>query len=158
MSRYAESTSVPVDRSRIEIERMLEKHGARGFFYGTEGGRAMVGFRILNEQGNILAVKLELPLPDRDADEFVLTPTGKKRDAGAARAGWEQACRSRWRALCLVLKAKLEAVAIGISTVEREFLADILLSDGTTIGQFVAENRKALEAGGRRPLLPGGKG
>ena len=36
---------------------------------------------------------------------------------------WEQGCRSRWRAILLILLAKFEAIEAGISTFEREFLA-----------------------------------
>jgi len=39
---------------------------------------------------------------------------------------WEQACRQRWRALCLAIKAKLEAVESGISHFEDEFLSQII--------------------------------
>ena len=36
MRRYAEGTSVPVDRSRAEIERALTRYGATGFGYQWE--------------------------------------------------------------------------------------------------------------------------
>jgi len=39
---------------------------------------------------------------------------------------WEQACRQKWRALCLAIKAKLEAVESGISHFEDEFLSQII--------------------------------
>jgi len=34
VSRYAEGTSVPADRSRAEIERTLTRYGADQFAYG----------------------------------------------------------------------------------------------------------------------------
>lgn len=43
----------------------------------------------------------------------------------------------RWRALALVIKAKLEAVAAGITTIEDEFLAHTVLPDGQTVGEFM---------------------
>jgi len=49
---------------------------------------------------------------------------------------WEQACRQRWRALALVIKAKLEAVGSGISVFEEEFLANIVMPDGSTFGAY----------------------
>lgn len=152
---YAKNTEVPVDRSRIDIERCLEKYGARGFYYGSEAGRIMIGFRMLNESGTILAVRMMLDMPNPDDGEFCLTDTGRNRTAEAARKSYEQACRSRWRALLLIVKAKMEAVSIGISTIEREFMPDILLPSGRTIGEEVADQRKALEGGGRLKLLPG---
>lgn len=155
-ARYASSTSVPVDRSRAEIEKCLERYGARGFYYGNEGERAMIGFRVLDTDGANLAVRMVLGLPSPDQDEFTLTPTRKWRTDAAARQAWEQACRSRWRALLLIVKAKLEAVSLGITTIEREFMPDILLPSGKTIGDIVAEQRPALEGGGKLLLLPGG--
>jgi hypothetical protein len=38
----------------------------------------------------------------------------------------------------LLLRAKLEAVEGGYSTVEREFLADVLLPGGGSVGQMVS--------------------
>ncbi|HWF01594.1 MAG TPA: hypothetical protein VG248_17460 [Caulobacteraceae bacterium] len=53
------------------------------------------------------------------------------------RPGAEQACRQKWRALALVIKAKLEAVSAGITTVEDEFLAQTMMGDGRTVGEVV---------------------
>jgi hypothetical protein len=63
----------------------------------------------------------------------------------------------RWRALALVIKAKLEAVAAGITTVEQEFLAHIVLPDGhTTVGTWMAPQLAAAYDAGTMPaLLPG---
>jgi hypothetical protein len=36
MTRYAEGTSVPMDRSRIEAEKTLMRYGATGFAYAWE--------------------------------------------------------------------------------------------------------------------------
>jgi hypothetical protein len=47
--------------------------------------------------------------------------------------------RRRWRAMLLVIKAKLEIVATGSSSFEREFLADILLPDGSTVGDVAVK-------------------
>lgn len=132
-SRYAENTSVPADRSRAEIERTLERYGADEFMYGWTSDGAVIGFRM-----NGRVVKLTLPLPDRADEQFHTTPTGrKKRNEDAALAAWEQACRQSWRALALVVKAKLEAVAANISTFEREFLADTILPSGETVSEWL---------------------
>ncbi len=158
MPRYATGTEVPVERSRAEIERVLDKYGARGFAYAKEGARCMIGFRVLDTDGRVLGVRMYLPLPDPDDKIFRETSTGKPRSAESSRSAWEQACRSAWRALLLVVKAKLEAVDSGISTIEREFLADVILPDGRTILEHIADQRPALEAGGSIRLLPSGKG
>lgn len=133
MSRYAQKTDVTSDRSRAEIERTLQRYGADQFAYGWDGDRAMIEFRAHNRR-----IRFVLDLPDRDAPEFTKTPTGKTRAAAAAEREWEQAGRQRWRALALVVKAKLEAVEAGISEFEAEFLANIVLPDGSTVGALMA--------------------
>ena len=55
-------------------------------------------------------VKFLLPLPDRNDSRFWFTPTRKnRRSEQEVHREWEQACRSKWPALCLCIKAKLEA-------------------------------------------------
>ncbi|MEQ8770354.1 MAG: hypothetical protein RIB60_07585 [Phycisphaerales bacterium] len=155
-SRYASNTSVPIAKSKAEIETMLVKYGATGVGYATDGDRAGVMFRVTHE-GMGLSVRIMLDLPSRDSKEFMFTPARRyRRNEEEQYKAWEQACRSRWRALTLVIKAKLEAIECGISTIEREFLPDVLLPDGSTVGHFIEENREALLIAGSRPLLPGG--
>ena len=132
-ARYAADTSVSQDRSRSEIEAILKRYGATSFMYATEDTRAMIGFRIADRM-----VKFLLPMPDPKAREFTHTPArGTLRSPAEAEKAWEQAGRQRWRALALVIKAKLEAVAAGITTIEDEFLAHTVLPDGQTVGEFM---------------------
>jgi hypothetical protein len=133
-TRYAQQTAVPIERSRAEIERLLMRAQAQGFAYMTEGTRAMIGFRYHD-----LGFKIHLPLPDKD--KFSRTPKGRRwRDADGPQIAWEQACRSSWRALCLIVKAKLEAVALGITTVEKEFASDLVLGDGRTLHEHLSHS------------------
>ena len=132
MARYAENTSVSVDASRAEIERTLQRYGAESFAYGWDQTRALVEFRHEGRQ-----IRFVLPLPDRNADEFRLTPARRTtRHPEDQRKAWEAACRQRWRALALAIKAKLEAVEAEISTFEDEFLSNIVLPDGSTFGAW----------------------
>lgn len=43
---YAQDTSVPVDRTRGEIEKLLKTHGSKGFVYGSTESQVMIGFKI----------------------------------------------------------------------------------------------------------------
>ena len=129
-SRYAETTTVSVEKSRMEIEAVLRRYKADAFSYMTEGRRAAITFRMADR-----VVRFVLTLPDPENKEFTHHSRGA-RTTSAAEAAWEQASRQRWRALALVIKAKLEAVAAGITTVEDEFLAHTLLPDGSTVGQW----------------------
>ncbi len=141
MTRYAASTTVTVERSRNEIEATLLRYGAAQFMYGWEATGAIIAFVVETPQGK-RQVRFELPLPSRDERRFTHHATGA-RTATAAEKLWEQACRQRWRALLLVVKAKLEAVESGIATFEDEFLAYILLPDGGTVGQLLAPQLEA---------------
>lgn len=151
MSRYASATSVSSDKSRAEIESTLRRYGADGFMYGWESDRAMISFKFDNH-----VVKFVLPLPPRE--DFALTPgRGRERSAADRDKHWEQACRQRWRALALVIKAKLEAVESDITCFEDEFLAHIMLPDGQTFGEWVRPQFRQIHEG-QMPvkLLPGG--
>ena len=135
MTRYAEQTTVSVERSRAEIEAILCRYGADQFGYARDDSRgiASIQFAAKNRQ-----IRFILTLSKRDAKEFTTTPArNHKRSAQAIEAAWEQACRQRWRALALCIKAKLEAVDCGISEFEDEFLANIILPGGSTVSQLM---------------------
>jgi len=152
MSTYAEKTSVDSGRSRAEIERTLSRYGATSFMYGWDGNQAIVGFVANDRQ-----VKFTLPLPDKAAREFTHTPARQtKRTPTQVEEAYEQAVRQRWRALALVIKAKLEAVEAGIVTFEQEFAMHMMLPNGETVGQWVIPQiTKAYETGGMPALMPG---
>ena len=129
--KYAKGTKVPVSRSRDEIERLLTKYGADQFIYGWREERAQVGFRM-----DGVMVQMVLPLEDCT----------------------DQEVRQAWRVLLLLIKAKLETIDAGLSTVRQEFLSDILLPDGKRVGEFmVPQIEDSYKYGGMPMLLPGAK-
>lgn len=129
MPVYASETSVDSSQSRAEIERTLSRYGATSFSYGWEVGRAAIAFVADGRQ-----IRFVLPLPDKNLREFTHTPSTKKpRAPKAAEAEYEKAVRQRWRALALVVKAKLEAVSVGIVSFEQEFYAHTVLPNGRTV-------------------------
>lgn len=77
----------------------------------------------------------------------------RRKDPRAAELAWEQACRAQWRALALVIKAKLEAVESGISTLEEEFLAWVTLPNGASIGQALLPQLRRISESGSIPHL-----
>ncbi|MEE7449366.1 hypothetical protein MRF4_17010 [Methylobacterium radiotolerans] len=101
-------------------------------------------------------ILFRLAMPDLKAAEFALTETGKVRSPSVAEAAWVRACRSRWRALALVIEAKLEAVEVGIVVFEDEFLANTVPPGASiTFGEAVCEDmRLAHEERALTPLLP----
>ena len=135
MGEYAKGTSVSVERSMEEIRRSLQRYGADCFGYLDEPGSATVGFRVHGKM-----VRFVVPLPDRTAAEFTRTPDrGLKRTAKQAEAAYDQEVRRRWRALSLVVKAKLEAVSSGIVTFDQEFFAHFVLPNGQTVWEHAGE-------------------
>lgn len=150
MSRYAEHTQVSSDKSRAEIERTLGRYGASGFMYGWQQGYAVVAFEMAGRR-----IRFDLPMPDRQSAQFTKTETGRERSASQAEKAYEQAVRQRWRALHLVIKAKLEAVESGITEFEEEFLAHIVLPGGDTVGRWMLPQvQRAYETGDMPALLP----
>jgi hypothetical protein len=153
MGRYAADTEVPVDRSRDEVERTLKRYGASEFLYGWNADKAMIQFAMRDRR-----VRFVLPLPPKDSQEFTSYLRGGmryQRAEGEAAKRWEQACRQRWRALALVVKAKLEAVESEIASFEEEFLAHIMLPDGSTVGEWaVPQVAQAYELGRMPAMLP----
>lgn len=149
--KYAANTDVSSERSRAEMETILRRYGATGFMYGWDETDAVVGFKMKNRQ-----IKFILKMPDPNSKEFWQTPARKSRRTSAqAHIAWEQATRQRWRALVLVVKAKLEAVDAGIATFENEFMAQIVLPDGKLVGEYVMPAIEAAYATGTVPrLLP----
>lgn len=156
MAKYAEKTTVASDASRAEIERTLTRWGADVFQYGRTATYATIGFRM---RGRV--VKFTLPLPDRQSREFTHRRINQSsltelRPAKQQEAAYEQAIRQRWRALLLIIKAKLEAVEAGVVTLEEEFLAQTMLEDGSTVGEWVGPQiDEVYRTGGMPSLLPG---
>lgn len=146
--KYARKTNVPVAQSRAELEAILEKYGADKFAYSTEAGLVQVGFRIKG-----LFVRLDIPMPRPDDREFKFTPTGMIAAESTRKLQFEQAQRQTWRALVLVVKAKLEAAEIGISTIEREFLADTVLPNGETVAESILPQIAVSYLTGEQPPL-----
>lgn len=153
--KYAQDTSVSSDRSQAEIKSTIQRYGASKYAYFEEDERAAIMFEL-----NDRRLRFNVPLPARTADEFVYRfyngrNTQKTLPVAKQHERWEQACRQRWRALALAIKAKLEAVESGITTFEEEFLAHIVLADGKTIGEHIGPQiPKLCAVGGLPKLLP----
>ena len=158
MSRFAQHTEVSVEKSRVEIEKLITRYGATSTAFMSAPGRAIIVFEAKERR-----IMFELPLPRQDEKRFTHARVGRgddlrPRSAEKAMASWEQACRQSWRALALVIKAKLEAVEAGITTFEDEFLAHIVMPDGATVSSHIRPRIDAIyQSGSMQPLLPAPK-
>lgn len=135
MARYAEHTKVPITKTRNEIQKELTRYGIKEYGFGVSPRGTGIIFKWKDR-----VYKLNVNDPNR-------------RDF-CSQNGYEQAVRSRWRVLLLLIKAKLNAIEDGQATFEDEFLYATALPDGSTVGDFLKlpENQARL-AQSQMPLL-----
>jgi hypothetical protein len=161
--RFAEGTSVSAEKSRIEIEHLLAKHGAtqRSFATDDDTGRTVLTFRLSERMARISMAVDAASIPDPSKSDWNQKPATPKGWAGWAvprRREWvaakrDQMNRELMRRLLLVLKAKLELIQDGVTTFEREFLADILLPNGETMHEAIRTRLAEAYDTGNMPLL-----
>ena len=127
--RFAEDTKVPISQSIEEIRRTATRYGGDQFLHAAMDDRLIVGFSMEGRQ-----VRFQV----------------------AQEPGEAQNNRRLARALLLVLKAKLEAVASGVSIFDDEFLANIVMPDGKLVAQYTRPRLAAAYANKGEPvaLLP----
>jgi hypothetical protein len=151
--RYARETTVPVERSRAEIEETVRRYEATKFTSGwdEDHNSAMVMFHIRG-----FYIRFTIPMPDpNDRSITHVTRRGQlcKRTDRQRADEYEQQTRQRWRALLLAIKGKLEAVECKISTIEAEFLAHIVMPDDRLVGEWLAQEALPSIIAGRMPQL-----
>lgn len=112
----------------MDIEKLVMKYGATSFVAGTsQKDGAMICFEASNRR-----IMFRCPMPENDQQQ-----------------------RSKWRALLLCIKAKLESVEAGIETFEDAFLAHVVMPDGMTVSGHVRPRiHSAYKEGTMQPLLP----
>jgi hypothetical protein len=136
MALYAENTKVPVAQTRSEIEQLLERHKAKQ--YGTA-----VDY-------DLLQARVQFRLHDRIVRFIIKLPDSKKLGSGVK---LERAERQRWRALLLVIKAKLESVENSIETFEQAFLANVVMPNDLTVAEIVLPQITDAYKTGKMPHL-----
>jgi hypothetical protein len=151
MGKFASNTKVSVERSKAEVEGLVEKYGANQFFSGWADGAAVIGFRMKDR-----FIRFRLPMP---TDEECKNASVQLNSIKLAR---ERKTMQRWRALTLVIKAKLEAVESGISEFEDEFLGHIVMPNGQTMSEWARPQLEEMYLSGKMPAnilsLPSGGG
>lgn len=157
MSRkFAEGTSVSASKTKTEIEATLARYGASQFISGWTENHAALGFVMHDRQ-----IRFILPMPQASEQQFTHKKVNQfgslqRRTEIQAREAWQQEVNRRWRALALIVKAKLEAVESGIVTFEDEFLAHTVLPNGQTAGEWMRPQvDEAYRIGSMPQALPG---
>ncbi len=137
-------TAVPADRSKAQITELLRSYGADGVSWADNFSTGEVQLRFI--------VKRD----DGTAIGFVVTPAAfrsKHREWDSIKGRSVEKEVPDWaRSLRLLhawVKTKLESIAYGLTTVEEEFLAQMVVRDRqgreTTAGRVVLP---AIEQGG----------
>lgn len=144
---YAKGTSVPAERSRAELERILANAKADQFASGWVQGKAVISFRLNNRM-----IRIEIPMPVAGVTR--LPP----KNYLCSQAHADQEIRRRWRAVILYVKAKLESVESNIVSFEDAFMSHIILPNGKTVGQNLIPQIKSAYENGKMPPLLGYEG
>jgi hypothetical protein len=132
-----------VDKSRGEISGILAQHGCDRMAWGTEPAADTLQFTL---GGHLFRFVIKKPTPEemleRDGGEYTY-PRNVDWKLKAADE-W----RRRWRAHVLLIKAKLEFIEGGDTTLELEFMPYTVLKSGQTLGELIED--------GGLPLLTAG--
>lgn len=147
MSRYAQGTAVPVDRSIAELKANVRRFGAEEFGYVESGTEATVGFVWSGYR-----VEMSITLPNADDAEFATSPSGRLRTDGQIDSLVAREARRRWRSLKEVVKILCVAVDDGVLTFEQAFLSHLVLGNGRTVGHTLLP---MLQEAKGRGALPG---
>lgn len=138
---YAARTEVTIGRSQEQIRSLLTKYGATAFGIMEGRGLAMLTFELKNKR-----IAFKLPLPPSPSDDATQ----------ASMNTYAQLVRAKWRALLLAIKAKLECVESGITTLEQEFLAHIVLPGGKSFGDiYIPQIEQSYRTQTLPPLIEG---
>jgi hypothetical protein len=135
--RYAADTEVPVEKSKRQVEALLKSHGAEAYHTGWDAARDVIEFAWCGKQ-----IRFVLKRPTLAS--FAVSDRGFLRTTRQQQAAFEQAERQRWRALYLVVRAKLEAVEAGLAIFEEEFMAFIVVPGrNQTLGEVLVPRIEA---------------
>lgn len=127
MARFAAKTKVPIEKTRMEIERLVKRYGAKGFVSGWQESQARIEFLCADRH-----IRLSVTVRDNDREG-----------------------PQKWRTLLLMVKAKLAGVDAKIVTFEQAFVGDIVMPDGRTVWEAAREPIKLAYEGNRSvQLLP----
>lgn len=143
---FAKDTSVTVAKSKAELESTLEKYGADKIMIYQEKGNFIVAFE---HKSRMVQLRIYAP----SIEDMSLDSIGRKMGKERVEKIVEKECRQRWRVLVGSVKMKLEMIHLEYSSVDREFMADLMLRDGSTFGQTAIPEILSHYETGKMPSL-----
>lgn len=149
MSKYASTTETTPEKTIQEIRQTIVRFGATDFAFIMGSSAVAVNFSMKNR-----LVRFVVKLPP--LSEFARTPERRiHRSSVEQQKAWDQATRQRYRALLLVIKAKLEGIESGIETFDEAFMAHLVLPNGETVGEWAKPQVEQIYSNGvMPPMLP----
>ena len=147
---YGATTNVGVSQTQDAIKRLLLAEGATGFGVAEEGQKAVVMWRIHDR-----SYRMVFNLPNMNDAKFCQTPTGRLRSTRDTIRLHDQAIRAHWRAMLLVIRATLEAVALGVVSIEQAFGSALVLGHGMSVGEVVEAKAASGKLPDSVPMLEG---
>ena len=153
---YASGTKVTEDRSHFELRTLLRKFGC-----SETGSAATTEAEILMFTKGAFTYRFTLPMPEPMDAVKTQAEIGRrlsKKVHYSAREALDLERARRLRSLVLLIKAKLIAVEEGISTVEKEFLGQMVTPSGQTVEELWLPEIERAQLEGRMPntlALPG---
>ena len=149
---YAKRTTVTAQKTAGDILTLLRGRGVTKTAMYEDERSAQIAFEM-----DGAAFRIALPLPDPNQKDFHYHSRGVRTQTESLRL-YDAELNRRWRALFMVIKAKIVAVEEGISTMQAEFVGNVVLGDGRTVSETYAPQLGQLSALGQIKALelPGG--
>lgn len=132
---YAKNTSVPVERSMNQVRVLLQKEGADGVAIAETKSMAMVQF-IFEGKG----YKFKIKYPTDSDTTMRYTSKGSERTFNQVETEIDKEKRRLWRAMCLYIKAALEAHQNGLVDIKRSMMGNLILPSGETMYEKLEGN------------------
>jgi len=135
------TTEIKVDKTLIEIEKMLVDAGAQRILkeYDTDGNITTLSFMIQTDKGLIpirmpMNVKAVMQVINTQTDEYTKSRSGSRLKVPKRYYNdWEQARRVGWRIIKDWLESQLALIQLQMVKIQEIFLPYIIGIDGKTV-------------------------
>lgn len=138
-TKYAQGTSVPVERSIAELKRICEKYGASNFGFLQSDSAAAVFFKFDNRM-----YRMDLHFQSPSKTVGISSTEIKKMKAEE---------RRKWRVLILTIKAMFVSIESEVFDSCTLFQPFTLLPDNTVIGERMNPQIEQAYQTGRMPII-----
>jgi len=137
--RYAAETNVPVEKSQVEIAKLLREQGCIGVQWTEDWQRSRADLRFCWPHGGaeyVARITIQMP-----TDETILRGCAIRHKTRDARAAWlvkerEQVARSAYRIVLIKLKADFNMVRAGMVSAVEILLPFLEDQQGRTVAEL----------------------